>query len=227
MTTRADVLALVDEMIADVDQRIGTISVKAGGYNAIRKDYGQNIEEAMLDFFMAEDPVTAYRNAMNKSMSDAFLSAFELGYTDNGAELPLDDDALEWLSSKQEQEFGFIRELFVSLKDMRAAYRAKEIKTGEVKAEVVSRRDGYLATLDAVYTAAKMYAKKNAMLEWRYGDTVHCGTCEKLNGQKHKATWYLSRDYIPGKPGAAMDCGGWRCQCRLIDVKSGNEITIE
>jgi hypothetical protein len=158
-------------------------------------------------------------------MSDAFLSAYEVAYTDGGAELPLDEDALEWLAARQDAELGHIKELFATLKDMRAQYRAKEITTADVKAEIERRRDGYSATLDSVYVTGKMYAQKNKMVTWQYGETEHCDTCASLNGKRHRAKWFIARDYIPRKPGAAMDCGGYRCQCSLLDDK-GKEITL-
>lgn len=214
---------MIDALLVKAETLIREKSLTA--YKRVRRQYGAAIEDAILDYFIGSDAVTAYRNAMSRAMSDAFLSAFELAYIDGGAELPLDDDALEWLASRQEQELGYIRELFVSLKELKAQYRAGDVKTADIKAEMVRRRDGYLATLDAVYNAGLMYAKKNEMLTWQYGDTEHCETCLKLNGKAHKAAWYLARDYIPGKPGAAMDCGGYRCKCRLLD-KDGKEITI-
>lgn len=194
-------------------------------YARERRDYGQAIEDAILDYFVDGGAITQYRNAMSKAMSDAFVTAFELAYVDGGAELPLDDDSLEWLGSRQDQELGFIRELFVSLKELKAQYNAGEVKTADIKSEMERRRDGYLATLDSVYNAGLMFAKKNAMLTWQYGDTEHCDTCLSLNGKSHRAKWYIARDYIPGKPGAAMDCGGYRCQCALFDDE-GNEVTI-
>lgn len=51
----------------------------------------------------------------------------------------------------------------------------------------------------------------------------HCETCASLNGTRHRMSWFVERDYIPQKPGAAMDCGGWRCQCTLVDTE-GNQV---
>ena len=213
-------------LAALLDRAEAVITVKAkSAYTAIRREYAGVIEDSILDYFIGDGAVTSYRNAMQRAMSDAFLGAFELAYVEGGAELPLDDAAIEWLGARQDQELGYIRELFVSLKELKAQYRAGEIKTADIKAEMERRRDGYLATLDSVYTAGKMYAKQNEMLTWQYGDTEHCPTCLSLNGKAHRAKWYLARDYIPGKPGSAMDCGGYRCQCALID-KDGKEVGI-
>ncbi len=55
--------------------------------------------------------------------------------------------------------------------------------------------------------------------------TEHCDTCLGLNNTRHSARWYINRDYIPGKPGAAMDCGGWNCQCYLTNDE-GKQFSI-
>lgn len=224
----ADLSALLDRAEALVSERLKALGVSLkvkGEYSGVRFDYQRVIDDAIYEYLIGTDAVTTYRAAMMKGMSDAFVSAFEMAYTQGGAELPLDDDAIEWLGSRQDEEFGHIRELFTSLKALRAQYQAGEVDKAALKNETAARVDGYLATLDSVYNMGRLFAKQNEMLTWRYGDTVHCPTCEKLNGQSHRAKWYIARDYIPGKPGSAMDCGGWRCQCALLD-KNGDEVTI-
>ena len=70
----------------------------------------------------------------------------------------------------------------------------------------------------------KASAKSNQPLTWRLGKTEeHCDTCAKLDGQTHRLKWYTARDYMPKKPGAAMDCGGWNCDCGLFD-KDGKRV---
>ena len=115
------------------------------------------------------------------------------------------------------EELGYLDDLFASLRDLRG--------TVDADAEAQLRADGYAATLDAVYAEGILRGKKNQMLTWHYGDTDHCDTCAKLDEQRHSAKWYVQRDYIPRKPGAAMDCGGYRCQCYL-ETDAGEIITI-
>ncbi len=136
---------------------------------------------------------------------------------DAGAdELEQEDES--WLSSKQKEQLGFLPDTFEWIKQA----RADESITEDAITDKVER---WAQTLDSIYSEALLRGKKNQLLEWRYGDTDHCETCASLNGQRHKASWYLARDYIPGKPGAAMDCGGYRCACVLLD-RDGNEVTI-
>jgi hypothetical protein len=149
---------------------------------------------------------------------DAFVQAAELGYEDAGGELPMDSETLAWLGDAQSSELTNIDNLFSRLK--------QEWDGLDPINEAFARADNYSKTLDAIYTQFKMWGDKNQMLEWVLGATeVHCDTCAELSGQKHKATWYLSHDYIPRKPGASMDCNGYNCDCSLVD-KDGNEVTI-
>lgn len=202
------------------------IGLKARSVDAIRADYRRAIIGAMTDYVTSHDRATAYKSIYKKAATEVLPEAFYTGYADAGGDRnKVDTDADEWLTARMNQEIGFIDDLFVSLKQLRDQFWAEEITAGDLRDEVANRAEGYTATFDAVYNAGAMWGDKNQMLMWQYGDTEHCDTCQKLNGQSHKAKWYLARDYIPRKPGAAMDCGGYRCQCVLLN-KDGDEVTL-
>lgn len=61
-------------------------------------------------------------------------------------------------------------------------------------------------------------ARKNMMVEFRLGGTrEHCETCARLDGTRHRLSWYMDRNLIPRRRGNAhFDCGGWKCQCDLV-----------
>jgi hypothetical protein len=203
------------------------ITLKARQFGALKAEgdivgvsaaYHDAITAALLTFFEGGS-VTAPRNAFKRAAVEALGDGFDLGYSEAGGELPIDGDALDWLNARIEQEMAYIGQLFQQVKELR-----KEEDTDPL-AWVSSKADAYAASCRETFNAGKMYGSKNMMLLWQYGDADHCATCEKLNGQKHRATWYLARNYIPRKPGASMDCGGYRCKCTLLD-KDGNEFTI-
>lgn len=53
-------------------------------------------------------------------------------------------------------------------------------------------------------------------LEWVYGDTDHCPTCEALNGIVASADDWIASGVQPQQPpNYALECGGWRCGCAL------------
>ena len=190
-----------------------------GGLPVINADYHNRITQALIGYFEGSGSVTAPRNEFKRAMVEAFGAAFELGWHTGGGELPAEPDAQDWLAARVDAEMGYIDQVLQNAKELRA-------EGGDYFEWVTSRADGFTGSVASVYNYAKMAAKKNIMLEWVFGDTVeHCQTCEKLNGQKHRASWYLSRDYIPRKPGANLECGGYRCLCRLVDSE-GNEFTL-
>ena len=184
----------------------------------INREYNDAIIAAIVDYFEG-GAVAASRNDFKRAMITAFGDSFDAGWQDGGGELPIDDDAMAWLEDRLNEEAGYIDGVFQEAKELRKDKEFDYFTWATQKAE------RYVNTLTSIYNAAKLLANDRQMLTWRYGDADHCATCEKLNGQRHRASWYIDRDYIPGKPGAAMDCGGYRCQCVLLDA-SGNEVTI-
>lgn len=53
---------------------------------------------------------------------------------------------------------------------------------------------------------------------WEYGDTkTHCSTCHSLNGIVATGDqWRMSGVMPQNPPNWRLECGGWRCRCRLI-----------
>jgi hypothetical protein len=190
----------------------------APGYDGVRNTYWSIVYDAVYNYLTGNQPVTTFKNAMKRGMSDAFLLAAEIGYVDGGGELPFDRDTLEWLGGEQEEEFGHIDDLFSRLK--------AEWDGIDPINEAFARADGYAGKVDAIYGEAKMRGSKNIIVTWRLGATEeHCDTCATLDGQRHHVKWFIDRDYIPHKPGAAMDCAGYNCDCKMID-KNGNEYNV-
>lgn len=197
---------------------LGVFKAEGDDLAAIGGAYHDKITAALLGYFEGGRQ-SASANAFKRATVEAFGAAFDMGWADGGGEPPPDGDAVAWLNARVEQEMTFIESLFQQAKELRKDPEFDRLPW------VSERADGFVRSVTAVYNAGKMLAMKNQMLEWRYGDTEHCPTCQGLNGKKHRASWYLARDYIPGKPGAAMDCGGYRCRCSLWD-KQGNQVTL-
>lgn len=199
-------------------RRVGAI--KAGGdLSSINAQYHDAITAALTTFFEGGS-VASPKNAFKRAATDALGAAFDFGWVAGGQDMPPDEDALSWFNARLDQEFGFIETVFASAKQLR-----KE-EGFERFAWVGQRADAYTRTAGALYNAGMMFAQKNKMLTWRLGNTEkHCDTCLKLDGNSHRASWYLARNYIPRQAGAGMDCGGYNCDCTLED-KQGKEVTI-
>lgn len=185
----------------------------------INMRYHDEITRALIAYFEG-GPIAASRNAFKRAMIQAFGDAFDAGWIDGGGTLPVDDDALEWIGARMNEEAGYIDALF---QDARQRRKDKDF---DWFAWASRKADRYTAAVTGVYNAGRMLAGNKQMLTWHLGATgEHCVTCVKLNGQRHRAEWYVKRNYIPGKAGAAMYCGGYNCQCFLTD-DNGLGVTI-
>lgn len=186
---------------------------------SITAGYSDTIESALTTYFDGGS-VSSPRNQFKRAAVEALGDAFDTGYSEGGGELPVSGDPLEWLNARIEQEFSHIDSLFEQAKQLR-----KE-EGNDPGLWIAERVDGYTRTVSALYNSGQLWAKKNKMLTWRLGNTEkHCKSCSKLDSKRHKASWYLARNYIPRQPGASMECGGYFCDCHLEDDE-GNEVTI-
>lgn len=189
-----------------------------GELAAVSAAYHDAITQALVGFF--ENGGQGYRNAFKRAMVSAFGSAVDSGWVDGGGTPPIDADLLQWFNERVSQELGFIDDLFAQAKQLR------KDPAFDYFTWITARADAYTQTVASIYNAARLFASKSQMLTWRLGATEkHCATCAKLDGVRHRASWFLARDYIPHKPGAALDCGGYNCDCRL-ETDAGEEVTI-
>ena len=203
------------------------LATRAGSFPLTRANYRVKMAEALTEYLASDKPITSYKSRVNRAMLEAFSSAFYIGYEEtSGSLVDVDPDADAWLTSRQNTELGYIGELFAALKVARDEFWHGEIDADDLRALVAARVNGYSNTLEAVYNAGRMWGAKNKMLTWHLGSThEHCDTCARLNGQSHRARWFVARNLIPRRPGAAMECGGYQCGCYFTD-KDGNRFTL-
>jgi hypothetical protein len=221
MGLTSQILATVVRAVPAVLPHLSEDAIKALGqasYEGVRATYWLAIYDAIYGYLSGEGRVTAFRASAQRAMVEAFGSATDAAYVEGGGELPLDDDTLAWFNGRVSQEMGFIDQLFDGLREKRGDVSAE--------AEAEARAEAYSRTLDGIYGEAMMRGSKNVMLTWHLGATEkHCKTCAQLDGKSHRISWFIDHDYIPRKPGASMECGGWNCDCSLTD-KNGNEYTV-
>lgn len=209
----------------------GATTKDSRAYPQQRRSYNVNIFGSMNGYLTGSDSLTAARNEMSREAIERFYSVFVLGYTQaGGAEKDLtgDSEDLAWINARTEEEIGYIKSLFVALKEAKKS----DLSRDELIQLAHDHADAYTNSLDAVYNAGKLRAQKAKMLTWRLGATEeHCENkpgrhgCLQLNGQRHKASWYLSKNLIPQMPGSSTTCGGYQCLCHLEDDK-GDRVTI-
>lgn len=191
-----------------------------GDYVTSRAAYNDAVYTLVRDYLDSSDRSTTYKTAMKRNVVEAYQSAVENGYIDGGSELPLEDDVDEFLTDSTNTEIGYVDDLFDSLKTLRDA--------GEVDpdAQAQTHADNYTHSLDGVYNKAVMYGAGNKMLTFSGADGEKpCETCLWLQGQRHKAKWWLDNDYVPPSGSGLLCSAGGHCQHQLVDDE-GNQVTF-
>lgn len=87
---------------------------------------------------------------------------------------------------------------------------------------IFSRCKTWAQSLAALGARGHAAADANKMGTWKFGDTDHCATCAKLDGKRHRLSWFVERGYIPREPGSVtLECHGFNCQCKIVDDDGG------
>lgn len=191
----------------------------ASEFKSINKEYHDAITRSLLSYFEGSgvaEPRKEFKSAALLAMTDVF----DLGWTDGGQELPIDEESMTWIEARINQEFGFIDMLFEQIKALR-----KEADF-DYFTWITARADGYVNTLREVYNAGKLRAMDDIMVTFEGDDGAEsCEDCQRLKGKKHKLSWFIARDYVPPF-GVGLECHvGKRCQHGLMDMK-GKWVTV-
>ena len=187
----------------------------------IEAEYMITLEDLMVSYLDSARPITAFRNEFRRAANDAMILAVAAGWADGEGYGPIPDSLNTWVLGRIEQEVTFITGVFEELKQLR-----KEGDPEPMDSFVGARVAGYTASIGGVYNYAVMMAKKLSMGVWQLGRTErHCGTCAGLHGQVRTLRWFLDNGYIPRQPGNPnLECGGWHCDCSIVDPETGKQI---
>jgi len=82
---------------------------------------------------------------------------------------------------------------------------------------IYGRLELWVRQWDSAYTKAQAMACADAKGQWELGRTEkHCRTCYALNGKVKRFSWWASHVLPQNAPNAQLECGGWRCDCRIV-----------
>lgn len=215
------------QSILDIASRlveIGLIEFKPGmGLNEIEAEYRERVQGTMQDYMDSDRTVVSFRNEMRRLGNDSYLLAAVAGWVDGGGDGPMPDSLTEYVNQQVEVQFVFINDVFAKLKELR-----KSGTQDEQAAYIEGRADGYTASIQGIYDYARVTAAADILLTFDGPDgsaDAICqktgGTCVKLKGQTHKASWWIEQGLIPYKGNPNFDCGAWKCRHQLFD-KDGN-----
>lgn len=148
---------------------------------------------------------------MKNLISGQMRRAYEEAWKEDGNELPMPDYLNNAAKALADEQAGFVPGYYQDIIDARV--NKTPIGPLTYRAELWANR----------YTQAKndataLIAQENgSKLVWREGDTVDkCDTCLALDGIVAYATEWAQAGFRPqSAPNHMLDCGGWKCQCRL------------
>lgn len=175
---------------------------------SIARDFENELADLVNQYWTgdAELDETEFRDLIQQAIENVYLDALEASDT---SELdPEDQAAISELYADQE---AFVAGF---LDDVRDAKR----NPGRRAFILGTRIPLWAASIGAVALVALAISAgtNDEMVTWRLGPTEeHCRDCARLNGQRHRRSWFAARGYFPRQPGAAMECGGWKCECRF------------
>jgi len=205
-------------MQINLEQARAILELTLAEYSEIRADYWARIYDAVYEYMSGSESITVQRNVVRRAVSDAFVYAAETAYQDGGAELPMDDETLAWLSARQSAELGYVDALFQNLKMERAEEGADPL------ASAFRHADAYAKTLDTIYANVKCMAAENQMLTFAGEDGQEsCNDCKRYKNKRHRAKWWVAKNAVP--PSRDFECHGYRCQHVLV-TDDGRLFTI-
>lgn len=145
----------------------------------------------------------------------AFVDGLQAGGVDDTELSEEDQDTVDtWLK----EQLGYTADFAAFVTG------AKKLPPDERKIasdQAIQRAVWWVQSLETLRGLGRASAQKNMMVTWRLGRTEdHCTTCASLNGKRRRWKWFTDRDYIPQENGSeTLECGGWNCDCRLVDDK--------
>jgi hypothetical protein len=195
-----------------VDDARRLLELISADYFGIRQTYYEAIKQAVVSFLVnTGSRVTAFQSDARQAMTEAFPPAFAAGISDGGGDpdnMDPEDDA--WLTAKMNAEMGFIGVTFQNLRQIKIP---GDLSASDIDEQGDQTATAYANTLDGVYNEGRLRGLGNQMLTFAGDDGKEsCDTCQKLKGERHRASWWVSHDLVPGVPGNTnFKCGGWNC----------------
>ena len=178
--------------------------------------YIRQLRQYARDYFTEKLDDTVFLDKMIAAIGDQINRAWNEGMRSNGLDPAKDKtDAMRArVDELVRNEQNHVTNLADLINNQRNAGRDDMVA---INARVDVWANRYI---DVVNIAKAETAPPEQMLEWVYGDTQHCETCFALNGTVLSAAeWGASRYHPQQPPNKDLECGGWRCKCKLMKTK--------
>lgn len=182
---------------------------------AVRLDFEADWQD-LTDAAVGDDMARRRAGIVARGMANKYIrKAYEEGLIAGGVEDPPNDDDLAAISKMAAEQSTYITNYFDAI------YKDDVQYDGESRAPLWWNK-----SIAPAYNEALLAADRDMMLEFAGEDGVEsCSTCVALKGQRHRASEWAQKELRPGQDTDNYECGGWRCEHRLIRAKgksSGN-----
>lgn len=184
--------------------------------NAVTRQFCARLHKLIRDYWQPTpdlDP-NIDLNAELRALVEYHVSAAYFEGLQEGGISPeeFDEDMSAQADDLIAQQFEYVTDFVHAIEDALSDVNKRD--------NVMARADVWCNSIYAAGQAGLTSAAKNEMVRWVLGNTEeHCDTCLWLDGQTHRRSWFARRNYVPRQPGAAMDCGGYHCDCDLVPAK--------
>ncbi len=190
------------------------VAYTAGGVQA-----GQIFEGKTVEYYLRtlQGLIRSVYNGMLGGEFIDIMANLIQGQLTQAFQQAIDESGLDWLPEMRGQlqvmilnEYGYVDQLFRDIIDARIDQTSIE--------PLLQRAQLWANRWNDAYNIAKQMiaAHYGQRMMWIYGETEHCTTCQSLNGIVAYATEWESLNVRPqSPPNPVLQCGGWRCQCRL------------
>lgn len=166
----------------------------------VRKFYNSEIDAGEF----IDEQIRLIEGQMRKAWYEGMRN---VGYENPPKEMTAEFDAE--LQAVIDSEFDHVLDFAQAIEDAKLANQPLE--------PFRARTEMWVNRYTDVVNQAEVFTKPEQRFRWEYGDTQHCETCAALNGTVATGQQWTDSPYQPqSPPNDALECGGWRCQCRLV-----------
>lgn len=194
--------------------------------NEVLRDYQNLLENGIVDVFNGNKTKGEFsrmqRSLIKGDSTDVYLEGMrEGGIKDAKSELSDDDE--QTISDWTTNQLDFVKDFADAIGE--DAKLEGDAKT-EARGVLFDRAAIWVQSLKGLGSLGYASAQANMMVTFRLGATEkHCSTCSRLNGKRHRLSWFRDRGLIPQitKGNENFACGSWKCDCILED-DDGNQV---
>lgn len=172
--------------------------------------YLRTISTLVRQLYGGEISESSFVDRMADLVQAQLIRAWNEGMRENGLD-PQEEMKEEWITKRDElilNEYNFVDGFAADI--VAGSKEEASIDGFLARAEVWANRYNDVVNISIVTT-------KEQKLKWELGATEeHCATCAALNGIVAWASeWELAGVRPQNPPNSSLECGGWRCDCRL------------